>query len=53
VVVGGVTWVAYTDDTREPIRVAALDGVRLLITGSGTDDEFRTLASAATGGAVA
>ena len=52
VVVGGMTWVAYTDDTREPIRVAALDGVRLLITGSGTDDEFRTLASAATGGAV-
>ena len=52
VVVGDVTWVAYTDDTREPIRVAALDGVRLLITGSGTDDEFRTLASAATGGAV-
>jgi hypothetical protein len=52
VVVGGVTWVVYTDDTREPIRVAALDGVRLLITGSGTDDEFRTLASAATGGEV-
>ena len=26
----------YTDGTREPIRIAALDGVRLLITGSGT-----------------
>ena len=48
VAVGGTTWVSYTDDTREPIRIAALDGVRLLITGSGTDDEFRTLAAAAT-----
>ena len=44
----GATWVSYTDDTREPIRIATLDGVRLLITGSGTDDEFRTLAAAAT-----
>ena len=35
VVVSGTTWVSYTDDTREPIRIAALDGVRLLITGSG------------------
>ena len=42
----GTTWVSYTDDTREPIRIAALDGVRLLITGSGSDDEFRTLAAA-------
>jgi hypothetical protein len=52
VVVNGTTWVSYTDDTREPIRIAALDGVRLLITGSGSDDEFRTLAAAATGGRV-
>jgi len=52
IVVTGTTWVSYTDDTREPIRIAALDGVRLLITGSGTDDEFRTLAAAATGGEV-
>ena len=52
IVVTGTTWVSYTDDTREPIRIAALDGVRLLITGSGTDDEFRTLAAAATGGQV-
>jgi hypothetical protein len=50
--VAGAVWVSYTDDTREPIRIAALDGVRLLITGSGTDDEFRTLAAAATGGEV-
>jgi hypothetical protein len=52
VVVNGTTWVSYTDDTREPIRIAALDDVRLLITGSGTDDDFRTLAAAATGGRV-
>ncbi len=52
IVVTGTTWVSYTDDTREPIRIAALDGVRLLITGSGTDDEFRALAGATTGGAV-
>jgi hypothetical protein len=51
-VVNGTPWVSYRDDTREPIRVAALDGVRLLITGSGTDDEFRTLAAATTGGEV-
>lgn len=51
IVVTGTTWVSYTD-TREPIRIATLDGVRLLITGSGTDDEFRTLAAAATGGEV-
>ena len=52
IVVNATTWVSYTDDTREPIRIAALDGVRLLITGSGTDGEFRTLAAAATGGEV-
>ena len=52
IVVTGTTWVSYTDDTREPIRIAALDGVRLLITGSGTDDEFRTLAAATTGGEI-
>lgn len=50
--VAGRTWVAYADDTREPIRIAQLDGVRLLITGSGDDNEFRTLAAAAVGGEV-
>jgi hypothetical protein len=50
--VDGTTWVTYADDTREPIRIATLDGVRLLITGSGSDDDFRTLAAAATGGRV-
>jgi hypothetical protein len=53
IVVSGTTWVTYADDdNREPIRVATLDGVRLLITGSGSDDDFRTLAAAATAGEV-
>jgi hypothetical protein len=50
--VAGTTWVTYGDDTRELIRVAEVDGVRLLITGSGNEEEFRTLAAATTGGAV-
>jgi hypothetical protein len=50
--VAGMSWVTYTDDTREPIRIAELDGVRLLITGSGSEQEFQTLAAAATGGEV-
>ena len=52
VMVNGTTWVTYTDDTREAIRVAELDGVRLLITGSGGEDAFRTLAAATTAGEV-
>ena len=48
--VADTTWVTYTDDTREPIWIAGVDGVRLLITGSGDEEEFRTLAAAATGG---
>ena len=50
-VVSSVTWVTYADGTREPIRIATLD-VRLLVTGSGNDDEFRTLATATTSGDV-
>jgi hypothetical protein len=50
--VAGTNWVTYTDGTPEPIRVADVDGVRLLITGSGGDDEFRTLAAATTSGEV-
>jgi hypothetical protein len=50
VIVSGTTWVVYAGDNREAIRVATLDGVRLLITGSGSDDDFRTLAAATTGG---
>jgi hypothetical protein len=50
--VDGTRWVTYTDDTREPIRIADVDGVRLLITGDGDDAEFRTLATATAGAAV-
>jgi hypothetical protein len=50
--VAGARWVTYADDTREAIRVADVDGVRLLITGSGDDAEFRALAAATTGGEV-
>ena len=47
--VDGTRWVTYTDDTREPIRIADMDGVRLLITGDGDDAEFCTLAAATVG----
>jgi hypothetical protein len=50
--VAGTSWVTYGDGTPEPIRIAQLDGVRLLITGSGDDAEFRTLAAATTSGEV-
>jgi hypothetical protein len=49
--VDGTRWVTYADDTREPIRIADVDGVRLLITGDGDDAEFRALATAAAGAA--
>ena len=45
----GRKWVTYRGSNGEPVRIATLPGspaVRLLITGSGTDDEFRTLADA-------
>jgi hypothetical protein len=50
--VAGTSWVSYGDGTPEPVRIAAVDGVRLLITGSGDDAEFRTLAAGTTGGTV-
>jgi hypothetical protein len=50
--VGGTRWLAYDDGTREPLWTAQVDGVQLLITGSGDDDEFRALAAATTGGEV-
>jgi hypothetical protein len=50
--VAGTSWATYVDGTREPIRVAQVDGVRLLITGSGDDAEFRTLAAGTAGGEV-
>lgn len=46
--VGGARWVVYGGD--EPLWVADVDGVRLLVTGSADDDEFRTLAGATLAG---
>lgn len=45
--VGGRQWVAYGRDDDEPIWIAELAApspVRVLITGSGTEDDFRALA---------
>lgn len=50
--VAGTSWVTYGDGTAEAIRVAQVDGVRLLITGSGDDEDFRTLATGTVGGEV-
>ncbi|MFC5993910.1 DUF4245 domain-containing protein [Pseudonocardia hispaniensis] len=47
---GGATWVVYGNDGEEPFWVTTVPGApesRLLITGSGSEQEFRTLASAA------
>lgn len=48
--VGGARWVVYGGD--EPLWVADVDGVRLLVTGSAGEDEFRTLAEATLAGEV-
>jgi hypothetical protein len=45
--VAGLRWTAYPGMRNEAAWVADLDGVRLLITGSGTPEEFRVLAAAA------
>jgi hypothetical protein len=50
--VAGTSWVTYSGDTREPVWIANVDGVRLLITGSGDDAEFRTSAAGTTGGQI-
>jgi uncharacterized protein DUF4245 len=52
--VAGVRWVVY-DEGGEPIRIAEVPTpgtapVRMLITGSGTDDDFRALAEGAVTG---
>lgn len=44
--VGGVDWLVFEDATDEPLWVADLDDVRILITGSGTNDDYVTLAQA-------
>jgi hypothetical protein len=43
-------WVTYGVEGDEPVWVADVDGVRLLITGSGDESEFRVLAAAALAG---
>jgi len=50
--VAGTSWATYGDGTAEAIHVAQVSGVRLLITGSGDDAEFRTLAAGTVGGEV-
>jgi len=50
--VAGTSWVTYGDGTTDTIRVTQVDGVRLLITGSGDDEDFRTLAAGTVGGEV-
>lgn len=44
--IGGNRWVHYIEDGSEPIWVADLGGVRVLITGSGSTTEFAALATA-------
>ena len=44
--VGGLAFVVYGVPDDEPIWIGELDGVRLLITGSGADRDFRALAGA-------
>lgn len=48
--VGGRQWVVYGAAGDEPVWVADLGDVRLLVTGSGDDSEFRALAAAALAG---
>ncbi|MGE3288031.1 MAG: DUF4245 domain-containing protein [Pseudonocardia sp.] len=45
---GGARWVVYGGD--EPLWVADVAGVRLLVTGSAGEDEYRTLAGATLAG---
>ena len=54
----GLSWVTYRAEGGEPFRIAAArtpgspKPVELLVTGSGSDDEFRTLAEATVRGRV-
>nr|WP_157528516.1 DUF4245 domain-containing protein [Kibdelosporangium sp. MJ126-NF4] len=45
--VAGTKWAKHRGKGDEPSWVLSVDGVQLLITGSGTEDEYRTLATAA------
>lgn len=51
--VAGTTFVVYGGEDDEPIWVGELDGVRLLITGSAPEPDFRALAAAVAAGPVA
>jgi hypothetical protein len=44
--VGGLRWVVYGTRPGEPVWIADTGSVRLAITGSGSDDDFATLATA-------
>jgi hypothetical protein len=44
--VGGRSWTVYPGRRDEHAWATRLDGVTLMITGNGTDEEFRTLATA-------
>lgn len=46
--VGGADWTVFTDTTSEPLWITDAGDVRILITGSGTDADYRTLAEAVT-----
>jgi hypothetical protein len=53
--VDGQRWVAYTGERGEPIWITEVAGepaVRMLVTGSGSDADFRMLAAAAVRGEV-
>lgn len=48
--VGGLAFVVYGAPDEEPIWIGELDGVRILITGSGAEPDFRALAGAVLAG---
>jgi hypothetical protein len=50
--VGGQRWVVHTREDEEPIWTTDLGDVRLLVTGSGSDADFRALAGGALAGEV-
>jgi hypothetical protein len=50
--VDGQQWVAYTGQRDEPIWITDVGGVRMLVTGSGNEADFRALAIAAARGEV-
>ncbi len=50
--VAGQRWVVYGTRPGEPVWIADEGRVRLVISGSGTDDEYRALAGAALGGEI-